>query len=627
MKQVLITGLNSYIGNSFESWVLEHSGEKATARLREELVCSKISLRGDDWKQKSFAGYNTILHVAGKAHADVGKASGEEQQEYYRVNCDLAVECARKAKADGVKQFLYLSSIIVYGDSAPLHETEREHRRAQKAGKNRTTVEALDADAADKTNAAGKAHAAGLITPDTPAAPANFYGDSKLRAEEALTALSDDSFRVCIVRPPMIYGPGSKGNYALLEKMAGILPIFPDIRNQRSVLSIENLCRALYVLITQQCGGTYYPQDAAYGVTAQMVQALSAAKGRKIHLTKVFNPMLRLLSHGGGRLGGYVNKAFGSLYYDMEMSNLPAAYRTVRRSDPTTRSGQTGQNEPTTQSGQADPIARSEESKTKQFRDKNGTAGSVKKAEDIRVSVVTVCYHAAEELPRTMESVLNQTMPPYEYLVIDGGSEDGTVQIAEQMRPRFEEKGIRLVVLSEADKGTYDAMNKGARLAAGDIVGFLNAGDTYEPDCIRLTTGTFARTGCDCSFGDLKIRRQDGSTLLKRARLRRFFQTSRNWNHPTMFVRRALMVRRPFPCKGIHDDYGFYLWLVKQGYRIQVIPHPLATFAMGGISNHKSLKEAKRRILDRYRYCYRRNGYSRLYMIECIFIEGVKALL
>ena len=124
MKQVLITGLNSYIGNSFESWVLEHSGEKATARLREELVCSKISLRGDDWKQKSFAGYHTILHVAGKAHADVGKASEEEQQEYYRVNCDLAVECARKAKADGVKQFLYLSSIIVYGDSAPLHETE-----------------------------------------------------------------------------------------------------------------------------------------------------------------------------------------------------------------------------------------------------------------------------------------------------------------------------------------------------------------------------------------------------------------------------------------------------------------------------------------------------------------------
>nr|MCR4896864.1 glycosyltransferase [Lachnospiraceae bacterium] len=479
----------------------------------------------------------------------------EEQDAYYRVNCDLAVECAEKAKAEGVRQFIYLSSIIVYGSGARPGEDPTE----------------------------------GKICADTPACPSNFYGDSKLRAEEKLTALSDDSFRVCIVRLPMIYGPDCKGNYSLLEKMAKYLPVFPLEDNRRSVLSRENLCRALYVLITNESAGIYFPQDRDYMNTSLEVKRLAEERGRKIRLTRAFHPLIRLLSKGDGKLSGMAGKAFGSLYYDKEMSTLPGSYRERRKAPGTRFSG----------------------------------------GEKPTITVVTVCYNAANALQNTMNSILLQTTAPDEYLIIDGASSDGTQELAEAAVKKFAARGIRMRVISEPDHGTYDAMNKGARLATGDVIAFLNAGDTYEPDCVRYARDTFLKTGCDCCFGNLRIYRTGGekekSPVIKRAKLRRF-QTSRNWNHPTMFVRRDLMTERPFPCKGIHDDYGFYLSLVRDGKKIVTIPHVMADFYMGGISNHKSIKEAVARIRDRYLYCYRCNGFSPLYLAECIFIEGIKAL-
>jgi hypothetical protein len=127
-------------------------------------------------------------------------------------------------------------------------------------------------------------------------------------------------------------------------------------------------------------------------------------------------------------------------------------------------------------------------------------------------------------------------------------------------------------------------------------------------------------------FGDIRIHRSNGTSFIKKARQRKF-QTSRDWNHPTTFVKTELMQKYPFPRLGIHDDYGFYLQMRTLGVNIATVDHVLANFCMGGASNHKSLKAAVRRIRDRYLYCYRRNGYSRWYLVECVLIEAVKMIL
>lgn len=281
MKKVLITGANSYIGTSFENWTIENCPE--------EISCTTIDMQDSIWRETSFVGFDCIFHVAGIAHADVGKVSAEEQKRYYRVNCDLAVECAKKAKAEGVGQFLYMSSIIVYGESAGV-------------GKEK------------------------VITKDTPLAPANFYGDSKKKAEEGLLPLNDASFKVVLLRPPMIYGKGSKGNFPLLVRLADKLPIFPDVKNQRSMLYIKNLCSFVQLLIQHQDSGIFYPQNEEYVSTARMVALIAKVKSKKLRMTKALNFALLLAGKMPGKIGGLTNKAFGNLVYDQNLSYYKEPY-------------------------------------------------------------------------------------------------------------------------------------------------------------------------------------------------------------------------------------------------------------------------------------------------------------
>ena len=242
------------------------------------------------------------------------------------------------------------------------------------------------------------------------------------------------------------------------------------------------------------------------------------------------------------------------------------------------------------------------------------------------VSIVTVTYNSERTLGITMESVLTQTYDRIEYLIIDGASSDGAVSLAESYKERMEQKGICLRIVSEPDSGIYDAMNKGIQLAEGDIIGILNSNDWYEPDTVETVVKEFAQENCDLLFANIRMHKRDGSSFVKKARIRSF-QTSRDWNHPTMFVRADVYKSHPFRNKGIHDDYGCYLQIAKEGYRMITLDKVLANFRMGGVSNHKSLKEAVQRIKDRYRWCYRVNGYSRWYLLECIAIEAAKMLL
>lgn len=274
MKKILITGLDSYIGTSVENWLgrPEFSGMYQV---------DTVDMRGEGWKEKNFSGYNTVFHVAGIAHADIGKVTEKRKQLYYAVNCDLAVETARKAKREGVKQFIYMSSIIVYGEGTSVRKKR-------------------------------------VITKDTKPAPSNFYGDSKWKAEQKLRPLSDENFQVAFLRPPMIYGEGCKGNYQMLRKIAAKVPVFPDFPNERSMLRIERLCEFVRKLIDNGSGGIYFPQDPSYVKTATMVKQLGKEQGRKIHLVKGFNWSIYLLGMMPGKIGGMVNKAFGSLVYEKD---------------------------------------------------------------------------------------------------------------------------------------------------------------------------------------------------------------------------------------------------------------------------------------------------------------------
>ncbi len=245
-----------------------------------------------------------------------------------------------------------------------------------------------------------------------------------------------------------------------------------------------------------------------------------------------------------------------------------------------------------------------------------------------RISIITVTRNSGKDMIQTMESVLSQECgeTQLEYRIIDGASTDGTAAIARSYCCRMKEKGILYDIVSEPDRGIYDAMNKGIRLASGDLIGFINSGDWYEPGALEQVLETFRTQHCDLMFGNIRIYRRDGKSFVKKARKRKF-QTSRDWNHPAMFVRSGLYKKYPFSNKGIHDDYGFYLRMRKLPLKITTVDRVLANFRMGGTSNQKDIRRMCRRIHDRYRYCYRANGYSRWYLIECIVTEAVKWIL
>lgn len=241
------------------------------------------------------------------------------------------------------------------------------------------------------------------------------------------------------------------------------------------------------------------------------------------------------------------------------------------------------------------------------------------------VSIVTVAFQSEKTIGTTIESVLKQTYPRIEYIIVDGKSRDQTVEIAASYREKLEQKGYLFRIVSESDRGIYDAMNKGIRMAQGEIIGLINSDDWYEPDAVELTVRTMEETGCDITFGHILLHLSNGKTMVKKASLGKV-ETSRHWNHPSMFVRAQVYKAFPFPCVGIHDDYTCYLAMKKAGKKIQVIPHVLAHFKMGGTSNRRSLKMSVKRIGDRYS-CYRSNGYSRLYLLECILMEAAKFIL
>ncbi len=273
--RVLITGADSYIGERFKAY--------AENRYGGNFVIDTLDLKDESWRSHSFTDgvghpYDAVFHVAGIAHADVGNANDEAKERYYRVNTDLAIKTAQKAKEAGVKQFIFMSSMIVYGDAEYI-------------------------DRRTKPN------------------PANFYGDSKWQADRGVRNLADDKFAVAVLRPPMIYGKGAKGNYPMLSKIARKVRVFPDYENKRSMLYIENFCEFLCGLTLSGEGGVYFPQNREYSRTSEVVKSIGESAKKRVWTVRWMNPAIDVAKRlPVKKIQGLARKAFGNNYYAKELS-------------------------------------------------------------------------------------------------------------------------------------------------------------------------------------------------------------------------------------------------------------------------------------------------------------------
>ena len=276
MKKILITGAGSYVGESVKTHLLQ---------WQDRYQVETLDMIGDGWREKVFSGFDVVFHVAAIVHQPKSKDDPAQAELYDRINHRMAVETAQKASDAGVKQFVFMSSESVYGLCAAVGSTV-------------------------------------VITKDTPLNPTDNYGVSKKKAEEGIQALASESFRVAVLRPPMIYGKGCKGNYQTLAKLARTLPCFPWVENCRSMLYIENFAEFVRLIIDNEDSGVFCPQDGEYVNTSDMVSLIAHANNKNMILVKGVAWSLKLLRH----VTGLADKAFGSLCYDKALSEYPQNY-------------------------------------------------------------------------------------------------------------------------------------------------------------------------------------------------------------------------------------------------------------------------------------------------------------
>lgn len=236
MKNILITGANSYVGTSFEKWL---------SQWPDKYHVDTIDMIDASWHEKSFVGYDSVLHVAGIVHRN------ETQQNaylYYKVNRDLAIDVAEKAKHDNVKQFIFMSTMAVYG---------------------KTT---------------------GIINKSTKPSPVTEYAKSKYQAEQHMQQLAHGAgFNVVILRSPMIYGKNCHGNYQRLRTFILKYKIFPDIANKRSLIQINNLCAYIQKCVDLNTSGIFVPQDPDYVCTRDMVAQIAKFNGQNLFISPLLN--------------------------------------------------------------------------------------------------------------------------------------------------------------------------------------------------------------------------------------------------------------------------------------------------------------------------------------------------
>ena len=258
MKKILISGAGSYIGISLERFL---------AQWPEQYQVDTLDVIGDAWKSADITGYDAVFHVAGIAHQ---KETAENSHLYFEVNRDLAVAMAQKAKAAGIPHFIFMSTMSVYGMES------------------------------------------GVITPDTQPSPQNSYGQSKLEAENAMRGMEDETFRVAVLRPPMVYGKNCRGNFQTMKKLVEKSPVFPAVKNQRSMISVDNLCSFVRMAVDEGLSGTFFPQNREPVSTTAMARIMAEVLGRNVWFSRLAGIAVQVLAS----FYPTARKAFSSLTYE-----------------------------------------------------------------------------------------------------------------------------------------------------------------------------------------------------------------------------------------------------------------------------------------------------------------------
>lgn len=262
MKRILITGANSYIGINVEKWLMKEP---------DQYYVETLDMKDENWRNYDFSKFDVVFHVAGIAHVSSKK---KLEPLYFKVNRDLAIDTARKAKDSGVSQFIFMSSMIIYGKDNNIGDFRH-------VDVNKYT-------------------------------PINAYGQSKLEADLAIQDMSDDVFKTVIIRTPVVYGPGSKGNFPKLQKLALKAFIFPKIINQRSMIFINNLAIFIKHFIDNESRGVYYPQNKEYVKTIDIIKITRLNHKKKFRETRILNWMLKLVA----KYIPIINKVFGNKTYE-----------------------------------------------------------------------------------------------------------------------------------------------------------------------------------------------------------------------------------------------------------------------------------------------------------------------
>lgn len=265
--RVLIVGKDSYIGNHIDKWL--------TAKGH---AVSQLDVLTDGWKKYIFSQYDAIVHVAGIVH----QPNCQDWGLYKRVNTEMPIAIATMAKNQGVKQYVFFSTMGVYG--------------------------------------MGKKLSPNVIDAETPLHADGMYGKSKLMAEEGLNALQDDSFNIAIVRPPSVYGKGCKGGYITgFTSIAQKLPVIPRAYEnaKQSFIYIDNLSELVRQLIEKKLHGVFCPQDEKAVSANELLEVISKGLGIKYRSSRLLGYLLRAVS-----FIPIVNKAYGGVEYAKELSEI-----------------------------------------------------------------------------------------------------------------------------------------------------------------------------------------------------------------------------------------------------------------------------------------------------------------
>ncbi len=240
------------------------------------------------------------------------------------------------------------------------------------------------------------------------------------------------------------------------------------------------------------------------------------------------------------------------------------------------------------------------------------------------VTVISVSCNSEKTIRKTIESVLNQTYDEIEYIIVDGASTDKTVEIAESYRDKFEQKGYILKIVSEPDKGMYDALNKGAKLASGELVGQINTDDWYEEDAVEKMAEFYKKENYDVAWGDLRIVRHSGD-IIKKAKIGKLWTTT-GWCHPSMFSKREMLLKYPYPLINMYDDFDYITRVYKDNNKVLTINELISNFSLGGMSTKNTFKDAMNRVDITYSI-YKRHGMSKFYYFHRLLFETAKFIL